>query len=159
MEPLYFACVGKPSVDLPCFLRRLCEHQYGNSPRVRINGHVAARFPFIPLPLDYILPELLKNAMRSVTTPGTHDSRSAQLPVDGPAHSPLHSAAPAGPPWRATWILRTTSPTWSSPSPTTTRILSSGEQQQQLVFGNSSFLVVKSLQTVFAKGRQRLQGD
>ncbi|MEQ2212656.1 hypothetical protein XENOCAPTIV_002894 [Xenoophorus captivus] len=32
--------------------------------RVRINGHVAARFPFIPLPLDYILPELLKNAMR-----------------------------------------------------------------------------------------------
>lgn len=45
-------------------LRRLCEHQYGNSPRVRINGHVAARFPFIPLPLDYILPELLKNAMR-----------------------------------------------------------------------------------------------
>jgi len=25
---------------------------------------VAARFPFIPLPLDYILPELLKNAMR-----------------------------------------------------------------------------------------------
>uniref|UniRef100_A0A3B5MXU2 Protein-serine/threonine kinase n=1 Tax=Xiphophorus couchianus TaxID=32473 RepID=A0A3B5MXU2_9TELE len=46
------------------FSRRLCEHQYGNSPRVRINGHVAARFPFIPLPLDYILPELLKNAMR-----------------------------------------------------------------------------------------------
>uniref|UniRef100_A0A8D0CHV2 Protein-serine/threonine kinase n=1 Tax=Scleropages formosus TaxID=113540 RepID=A0A8D0CHV2_SCLFO len=47
------------------FARRLSEHQYGNSPRVRINGHVAARFPFIPLPLDYILPELLKNAMRA----------------------------------------------------------------------------------------------
>ncbi|XP_040399446.1 3-methyl-2-oxobutanoate dehydrogenase [lipoamide] kinase, mitochondrial [Cygnus olor] len=47
------------------FARRLCEHQYGNAPRVRINGHVAARFPFIPLPLDYILPELLKNAMRA----------------------------------------------------------------------------------------------
>ncbi|XP_036435775.1 3-methyl-2-oxobutanoate dehydrogenase [lipoamide] kinase, mitochondrial [Colossoma macropomum] len=47
------------------FARRLCEHQYGNSPQVRINGHVAARFPFIPLPLDYILPELLKNAMRA----------------------------------------------------------------------------------------------
>lgn len=44
--------------------RRLCEHKYGNAPRVRINGHVAARFPFIPMPLDYILPELLKNAMR-----------------------------------------------------------------------------------------------
>ncbi|XP_068033825.1 branched-chain alpha-ketoacid dehydrogenase kinase-like isoform X2 [Anomalospiza imberbis] len=47
------------------FARRLCEHQYGNAPRVRINGHVAARFPFIPLPLDYVLPELLKNAMRA----------------------------------------------------------------------------------------------
>uniref|UniRef100_UPI0020228A67 3-methyl-2-oxobutanoate dehydrogenase [lipoamide] kinase, mitochondrial isoform X3 n=2 Tax=Myodes glareolus TaxID=447135 RepID=UPI0020228A67 len=46
------------------FARRLCEHKYGNAPRVRINGHVAARFPFIPMPLDYILPELLKNAMR-----------------------------------------------------------------------------------------------
>ncbi|XP_064449084.1 branched-chain alpha-ketoacid dehydrogenase kinase isoform X6 [Mirounga angustirostris] len=45
------------------FARRLCEHKYGNAPRVRINGHVAARFPFIPMPLDYILPELLKNAM------------------------------------------------------------------------------------------------
>ncbi|XP_055513886.1 3-methyl-2-oxobutanoate dehydrogenase [lipoamide] kinase, mitochondrial [Leucoraja erinacea] len=47
------------------FARRLCEHQYGNSPRVRINGHVAARFPYLPMPLDYILPELLKNAMRA----------------------------------------------------------------------------------------------
>ncbi|XP_043942300.1 3-methyl-2-oxobutanoate dehydrogenase [lipoamide] kinase, mitochondrial-like isoform X2 [Protopterus annectens] len=47
------------------FARRLCEHKYGNAPRVRINGHVAARFPFITMPLDYILPELLKNAMRA----------------------------------------------------------------------------------------------
>lgn len=50
--------------------RRLCEHQYGNAPRVRINGHVAARFPYIPLPLDYVLPELLKNAMRCGTYGG-----------------------------------------------------------------------------------------
>uniref|UniRef100_A0A673GS87 Protein-serine/threonine kinase n=1 Tax=Sinocyclocheilus rhinocerous TaxID=307959 RepID=A0A673GS87_9TELE len=57
---------GNVNVLIPSVpLRRLCEHQYGNSPRVRINGHVAARFPFIPLPLDYILPELLKNAMRA----------------------------------------------------------------------------------------------
>ncbi|XP_072325356.1 branched-chain alpha-ketoacid dehydrogenase kinase isoform X2 [Scyliorhinus torazame] len=46
------------------FARRLCEHQYGSSPKVRINGHVAARYPYMPMPLDYILPELLKNAMR-----------------------------------------------------------------------------------------------
>uniref|UniRef100_UPI00358E059C branched-chain alpha-ketoacid dehydrogenase kinase n=1 Tax=Myxine glutinosa TaxID=7769 RepID=UPI00358E059C len=47
------------------FARRLCEHRYGGAPLVRITGHVAARFPYIPLPLDYILPELLKNAMRA----------------------------------------------------------------------------------------------
>ncbi|XP_067866230.1 3-methyl-2-oxobutanoate dehydrogenase [lipoamide] kinase, mitochondrial isoform X2 [Heterodontus francisci] len=47
------------------FARRLCEHQYGKSPRVWINGHVAARYPYIPMPLDYIFPELLKNAMRA----------------------------------------------------------------------------------------------
>lgn len=52
------------SLNLSSIHRRLCEHKYGNAPRVRINGHVAARFPFIPMPLDYILPELLKNAMR-----------------------------------------------------------------------------------------------
>lgn len=63
--------------------RRLCEHQYGNSPRVRINGHVAARFPFIPLPLDYILPELLKNAMRSVTNQLIHIWRCWSRSVRG----------------------------------------------------------------------------
>ncbi|ERE89935.1 3-methyl-2-oxobutanoate dehydrogenase [lipoamide] kinase-like protein [Cricetulus griseus] len=41
------------------------ENLYGNVPRVRINGHVAAGFPFIPMPLDYTLPELLKNVMRA----------------------------------------------------------------------------------------------
>ncbi|KAG8140669.1 putative 3-methyl-2-oxobutanoate dehydrogenase lipoamide kinase-like protein [Naja naja] len=52
-------------VGIICTRLRLCEHKYGNAPQVRINGHVAARFPFIPMPLDYILPELLKNAMRA----------------------------------------------------------------------------------------------
>ncbi|MGH0144038.1 UNVERIFIED_CONTAM: hypothetical protein FKN15_001513 [Acipenser sinensis] len=47
------------------FARRLCELQYESSPRVRINDHVAAGFPFIPFSLDYILPEMLKNAMRA----------------------------------------------------------------------------------------------
>ncbi len=28
-------------------------------------GHVSARFPYIEMPLDYILPELLKNAVRA----------------------------------------------------------------------------------------------
>lgn len=47
------------------FARHLCEHKYGNAPRVHINGQVVACFPFIPMPLDYILSELLKNAIES----------------------------------------------------------------------------------------------
>lgn len=34
---------------------------------------------------------------------------------------------PSGPPWKATWTPRTMCPTWSSPLPITTSILSSGE--------------------------------
>nr|XP_032836931.1 3-methyl-2-oxobutanoate dehydrogenase [lipoamide] kinase, mitochondrial [Petromyzon marinus] len=47
------------------FSRRVCEHKYGAAPLVRVNGHVAVRFPYLATPLDYILPELLKNAMRA----------------------------------------------------------------------------------------------
>ena len=28
-------------------------------------GHTGAQFPYIEMPLDYILPELLKNAVRA----------------------------------------------------------------------------------------------
>lgn len=47
------------------FAGKICEHKYGRAPEVKINGHVSAAFPYIQLPLDYILPELLKNAMRA----------------------------------------------------------------------------------------------
>lgn len=45
--------------------RSICEAKYGASPNVKINGHVNCSFPYIQPPLDYILGELLKNAMRS----------------------------------------------------------------------------------------------
>lgn len=46
-------------------LQKLTEDKYGRSPEVRINGHLHAMFPYIPQPLDYILGELLKNALRA----------------------------------------------------------------------------------------------
>ncbi|XP_049760471.1 branched-chain alpha-ketoacid dehydrogenase kinase isoform X3 [Loxodonta africana] len=96
------------------FARRLCEHKYGNAPRVRINGHVAARFPFIPMPLDYILPELLKNAMRISDRGGgiahkdldrvmdyhfTTAEASTQDPRISPlfGHLDMHSGSQSGP--------------------------------------------------------------
>ncbi|XP_050411184.1 3-methyl-2-oxobutanoate dehydrogenase [lipoamide] kinase, mitochondrial [Patella vulgata] len=47
------------------FVRNVCQAKYGFSPDVKLNGHVNATFPYIAPPLDYILTELLKNALRS----------------------------------------------------------------------------------------------
>jgi hypothetical protein len=44
--------------------RDLCVNKFGKAPQVKISGHVSASFPYILQPLDYILPELFKNAMR-----------------------------------------------------------------------------------------------
>ncbi len=46
------------------FVTNLAEHHYGKSPQIKLNGHINAQFPYIQTPLDYILPELLKNAVR-----------------------------------------------------------------------------------------------
>lgn len=47
------------------FMRTVCEDKYGSAPEVRILGHVNVTFPYIPQPLDYILVEILKNALRA----------------------------------------------------------------------------------------------
>ncbi|XP_078600109.1 branched-chain alpha-ketoacid dehydrogenase kinase-like isoform X1 [Branchiostoma floridae x Branchiostoma japonicum] len=60
------------------FSRQVCEYKYGFAPRVRVLGHVGVVFPYIPLPLDYILPELLKNAMRA--TCEQHSDNPVNMP-------------------------------------------------------------------------------
>ncbi|XP_059141301.1 3-methyl-2-oxobutanoate dehydrogenase [lipoamide] kinase, mitochondrial-like [Physella acuta] len=47
------------------FVRSICEAKYGVAPNVKINGHVNTTFPYIQPPLDYILCEIFKNAMRA----------------------------------------------------------------------------------------------
>ena len=46
------------------FCRKICELKYGRAPNVKVNGHLNTSFPYCPQPLDYILSEILKNAMR-----------------------------------------------------------------------------------------------
>ena len=48
--------------------RELCKLKYGTAPEIRLNGHLDCSFPYTPQPLDYILHEMFKNAMRLVTT-------------------------------------------------------------------------------------------
>ncbi|XP_033628239.1 3-methyl-2-oxobutanoate dehydrogenase [lipoamide] kinase, mitochondrial-like [Asterias rubens] len=47
------------------FAMEQCEMRYGFTPKVRINGHTGANFPYIMQPLDYMLPELIKNSLRA----------------------------------------------------------------------------------------------
>lgn len=56
----------KDSIEKWCnYVSNLSELKYGKCPSFKLNGHVNACFPYIETPLDYILPELLKNAVRS----------------------------------------------------------------------------------------------
>ena len=58
----------KDVVDNWCeYVTKMSEHHYGRAPQMKISGHVNVHFPYIQTPLDYILPELLKNAARFVS--------------------------------------------------------------------------------------------
>jgi len=61
------------------FVTELCEDKYGHAPPIKISGHTSAVFPYIELPLDYILPELLKNAVRA-TVESHPNLRGKSLP-------------------------------------------------------------------------------
>ncbi|XP_022255676.1 3-methyl-2-oxobutanoate dehydrogenase [lipoamide] kinase, mitochondrial-like [Limulus polyphemus] len=61
------------------FVRQISEEKYGKAPVIKCDGHVNASFPYIQIPLDYIIPELLKNAVRA-TVESHYDSSEASLP-------------------------------------------------------------------------------
>ncbi|KAJ3087949.1 Methyltransferase-like protein 6, partial [Quaeritorhiza haematococci] len=48
------------------YVEELCEINYGSSPGYNVNGHVdTAVIPYIPVHVEYIMMELMKNAMRA----------------------------------------------------------------------------------------------
>ena len=56
---------GLPSLRfLSSLIRKVCRSEYGVAPDVKIDGHVNSSFPYITTPLNYIVPEMLKNAFR-----------------------------------------------------------------------------------------------
>jgi light-regulated signal transduction histidine kinase (bacteriophytochrome) len=62
------------------FVSELCEFNYGQSPEVIIDGHVDTKFKYVPVHLEYILTELLKNAYRATVEHHLNMSRTTQLP-------------------------------------------------------------------------------
>lgn len=53
------------------FVAEICELKYGVRPKVVINGEPDATFVHVPVHVEYILTELLKNAFRAVVECGT----------------------------------------------------------------------------------------
>ncbi|XP_042878661.1 3-methyl-2-oxobutanoate dehydrogenase [lipoamide] kinase, mitochondrial-like [Penaeus japonicus] len=70
----------KEVIERSCqFVSRVSLHKYGKVPEIKLSGHVNAVFPYIELPLDYILPEILKNAVRA-TIESHSEYESGHLP-------------------------------------------------------------------------------
>lgn len=64
--------------------RQICTETYGVAPEVRVSGAVRTPVSYIPTHLDYMLYELLKNAMRA-----TVEEHKARAAGGGPAASAL----------------------------------------------------------------------
>ncbi|KAA8910536.1 dehydrogenase kinase [Sphaerosporella brunnea] len=55
------------------FVGDICELRYGVRPQIVIDGDPDVRFPYIPVHLEYIATELLKNAFRATVEAGATD--------------------------------------------------------------------------------------
>ncbi|KAI3389499.1 hypothetical protein SNEBB_010513 [Seison nebaliae] len=78
------------------YVSKIASHKYGISPAVIIDGHVDEKFPFVPLPLDYIIPELLKNAYRA-TIVGKHLKMKKKNPIQSDDIPSIHISLSVGP--------------------------------------------------------------
>ncbi|KAI8972757.1 mitochondrial branched-chain alpha-ketoacid dehydrogenase kinase-domain-containing protein [Pilobolus umbonatus] len=62
------------------FVTELCEFNYGESPETVIDGHIDTTFTYVPVHLEYILTELLKNAFRATVEHHKKMRRLTPLP-------------------------------------------------------------------------------
>ncbi|KAI9483826.1 MAG: mitochondrial pyruvate dehydrogenase kinase-like protein [Benjaminiella poitrasii] len=62
------------------FVGELCEFNYGQAPEAVIDGHTDFEFTYVPVHLEYILTELLKNAYRATVENHRRLGRTTELP-------------------------------------------------------------------------------
>jgi 26S proteasome regulatory subunit T1 len=72
------------------YVSDLCEATLGASPPILIDGHVDATFPYIPVHLEYMLTEILKNSFRATVEHHQKRYRSSPLPPVRITISPPH---------------------------------------------------------------------
>ncbi|KAF9103153.1 hypothetical protein BGX29_003711 [Mortierella sp. GBA35] len=77
------------------FVQELCDVNYGSSPEVVINGQTDTTFTYVPVHLEYILCELLKNSVRATVEQSQKMGRSALNP-HGNGPDRRHSASKEG---------------------------------------------------------------
>ncbi|KAF9428672.1 hypothetical protein BGZ94_001504 [Podila epigama] len=77
------------------FVQELCDVNYGSSPEVIINGHTDAQITYVPVHLEYILCELLKNAVRATVEHSKKMGRSALNPFGESFHRTASTSFPA----------------------------------------------------------------
>lgn len=73
--------------------KQVCMETYGTAPDVIVSGDPAVSIPYIPAHLDYMLYELLKNAMRAVVE--THRGPAAPFSLSHGHGHPHHLHGPA----------------------------------------------------------------
>ncbi|KAF8652746.1 hypothetical protein AX16_004243 [Volvariella volvacea WC 439] len=84
-------CCPKKMIEMcGSFVADLCNASYGITPEIRVDGHTTATFAYVPVHLEYILTEVLKNAFRATVE---HHSRS-----NGPMLPPIHITLSPPPP-------------------------------------------------------------
>ncbi|CDH59781.1 mitochondrial pyruvate dehydrogenase kinase [Lichtheimia corymbifera JMRC:FSU:9682] len=73
------------------FVAELCEFNYGMHPETILDGHVDATFTYIPVHLEYILTELIKNAQRATIE---HAKRKRDMSTVNSGDDDDHAALP-----------------------------------------------------------------
>lgn len=70
-------CSPKAMINMcGSFVSELCEATLGAKPPIVIDGHVDATFAYVPVHLEYIITEILKNAFRATVEHHLHSSFS-----------------------------------------------------------------------------------
>lgn len=98
-HPSYIGVIDtalKPSLTIDScagFVADICELRYGSRPQIYIDGEPDTTFAFVPMHLEYIVTELLKNAFRA-----TVESRAREPVVVTIAPEPPLKEQPGGAP-------------------------------------------------------------
>ncbi|KAL2917361.1 hypothetical protein HK105_203025 [Polyrhizophydium stewartii] len=64
------------------YVQEICEYNYGSAPEFELTGHTDARIAYIPVHMEYIFMELLKNAMRATVEFSQRTGRAEHPPVE-----------------------------------------------------------------------------